>query len=110
MLTQIIGEIVTTVLGEAVIGALFPNWSKPQPPPKEGVWNASLGSVGAFVAAVAAVFVGISIIGMRSARQPIVASPCDCCLGCRRGGRPFPSNLRSYQASSRVGVCRPVAF
>jgi hypothetical protein len=69
MLAQIIGEIVATMLGEAIMGALFPNWSKPQPPPEEGVWNASLGSVAAFVATVAAMFGGISSIGILTGRH-----------------------------------------
>jgi hypothetical protein len=69
MLGQIIGELVASILGEAVLGALFPNWSKPQRPPEEGVWNASLGSVAGFLAAVAAIFGGLSSIGIVTGRQ-----------------------------------------
>jgi hypothetical protein len=69
MLGQIIGELVASMLGEAVKGTLFPNWSRPQPPPEEGEWNASLGSVAAFVAAVAAMFVVISSIGIVTGRR-----------------------------------------
>jgi hypothetical protein len=69
MLAQIIGEIVATMLGEAVMEALFPSWSKPQPKPEEGMWNASLGSVAAFLAAVAAMFGGISSVGILTGRH-----------------------------------------
>jgi uncharacterized membrane protein len=69
MLVQIVGEIVATMLGEVVLEALFPNWSTPQPPPEEGMWNASLGSVAAFVAAVAAMFGGISSLAILTGRQ-----------------------------------------
>src|SRR5436190_19596899 len=69
MLGQIVGELVASMLGEAVVGTLFPNWFRPQPPPKEGVWNASLGSSAVFLAAVAAMFGGLSSIGIVTGRN-----------------------------------------
>ena len=56
MLADLAGEIVLSVVGEAVVECLFPAVRKPQTRPQEGEWNASLGSVAAFLSAVAALF------------------------------------------------------
>ena len=51
---------------------LFPGVSKPQPSPPEGEWNASLGSLAAFLAAVAALFCGIAMFGLLRVREPLL--------------------------------------
>jgi hypothetical protein len=57
MLEEFIGDVVSCIVGDAIVGFLFPAALKPMPPP-EGEWNASLGSLAAFLAAVAAMFGG----------------------------------------------------
>ena len=57
MLVSVFGEIVSSIIGDAFLGWLFPNWQRPTPPPPEGVWNASLGSIAAFLSGLAAMFV-----------------------------------------------------
>lgn len=64
MLADLIGELVSSIVGDAIVEFLFPGASKPQPPPPEGEWNASLGSLAAFLAAVAATFCGMSAFGV----------------------------------------------
>jgi uncharacterized membrane protein len=64
MLADLVGEVVSSILGDAIIGLLFPGVSRSQPSPPEGEWNASLGSVAAFLAGVAALFCGISAFGV----------------------------------------------
>lgn len=60
MLGQILGDLVAAMLGDAVMGTLFPGWSEPEPRPEEGEWNASMGTVAAFLALVAAMFGGLA--------------------------------------------------
>jgi hypothetical protein len=43
MLADLLGEVVTSIVGETIIGLLFPGVSKPKSSPPEGEWNASLG-------------------------------------------------------------------
>lgn len=62
MLADLVGEVISSIVGDAAIGLLFPGASKPQPSPPEGEWNASLGSLAAFLAGVAALFCGLSTI------------------------------------------------
>lgn len=70
MLADLVGELVWSIVGEAIMGLLFPGVSKPQPSPPEGEWNASLGSLAAFLAGVAALFCGISALGvLRGVRE-----------------------------------------
>jgi hypothetical protein len=70
MLADLVGEAVSLIVGDAIIGFLFPGLSKPQPSPPEGEWNASLGSLSAFLAGVAALFCGVSALGvLRGARE-----------------------------------------
>ena len=57
MLDHILGEIVSSIIGDAFFGWLFPNRPKQPWPPPEGMWNASLGSVAAFLGGLAAMFV-----------------------------------------------------
>ena len=52
MLGAILGEII----GEALVGWLFPRRRRPSQSPKEGMWNASLGSVAAFLGGLAVLF------------------------------------------------------
>lgn len=73
MLADLVGEVVSSVAGEAIIEWLFPGLSKPQPSPPEGEWNASLGSLAVFLAGVAALFCGISVFGvLRGVREPLL--------------------------------------
>jgi hypothetical protein len=64
MLADLVGEVVSSIVGDAIIESLFPGVSKRQLPPPEGEWNASLGSLAAFFAGVAALFCGISAYGV----------------------------------------------
>jgi hypothetical protein len=79
MLADFIGDVVSSIVGDAIVGFLFPAASKPMPPPPEGEWNASLGSLAAFLAAVAAMFGGPFVfLALRGDRNmvlwPFVAS------------------------------------
>lgn len=67
MLADLVGEVISSIVGDAVVGLLFPGASRPQPPPPEGEWNASLGSLAAFLAGVAALFCGLATIGYSGA-------------------------------------------
>lgn len=60
MLWTFIGELIAAMVGDVIMGTLFPTWSKREPPPEEGAWNASIGTVAAFLAALAAMFGGLS--------------------------------------------------
>jgi uncharacterized membrane protein len=60
MLADLIGEVVTSIVGEAIWARLFPDSVRPQPSPPEGEWNASLGSLAAFLASIAALFLAIA--------------------------------------------------
>jgi hypothetical protein len=73
MLGEIVGELLSSIVGDAIIGLLFPGVSKPRPSPPEGDWNASLASLAAFLAGIAALFCGISIWGaVRGIREPLL--------------------------------------
>jgi len=39
-----LGGVISSIVGEGIAELLFPGSSKPQAPPPEGVWNASLGN------------------------------------------------------------------
>jgi hypothetical protein len=69
MLGDLIGEAISSIIGEAFIGWLFPNWHKRTPLPPEGEWNASLGSVAAFLGSLATMFVMTPIIVMIQGRS-----------------------------------------
>src|SRR5262245_51762441 len=56
MLGDVLNELVASMIGETLTGWLFPSRARAQPPPKEGEWNASLGSIAAFLGGVAAIF------------------------------------------------------
>jgi uncharacterized membrane protein len=64
MLADFVAELMSSIVGDAIVGLLFPSVSKPQPSPPEGEWNASLGSLAAFLAGIAAVFCGLSTFGV----------------------------------------------
>jgi uncharacterized membrane protein len=64
MLADLVGEVISSLVGDAIVGVLFPSVSKPQPSPPEGEWNASLGSLAAFLAGIAALFCGLSTFGV----------------------------------------------
>lgn len=66
MLADLVGDVVSSIAGEALVEWLFPGLSKPQPSPREGEWNASLGSLAAFLAAIAAIFCAQAAIGVLS--------------------------------------------
>ena len=51
MVAGLLGEVVSSIVGDTIIGLLFPGVSKPQQPPSEGEWNASLGTATATTAA-----------------------------------------------------------
>jgi hypothetical protein len=74
MLADLVGEVVSSIVGEAITELLFPGGvSKPQPPPRQGEWNASLGSLAAFLAGIAALFCGISAYGvLRGVGEPLL--------------------------------------
>lgn len=75
MLGELIGELALSMLGEAIVGSLFPGLAKPQPSPPEGEWNASLGSLAAFVAVIAAMFCGISALGVLNGARDTLSWP-----------------------------------
>ena len=59
MLGDIIGEVVTSLVGDVIGEWLSPDALKPQPSAAEGEWNASLGSVAAFLASIAVLVVAL---------------------------------------------------
>ncbi|HET7618031.1 MAG TPA: hypothetical protein VFK20_05935, partial [Vicinamibacterales bacterium] len=58
MLSDLVSDLVSTIVGETIVEWIFPRPFPPEPPPIEGVWNASLGSLAAFLAGIAALFCG----------------------------------------------------
>jgi hypothetical protein len=64
MLADFVGEVVSSMVGDGIVALLFPGISKPQPSPREGEWNASLGSLAAFLAGIAALFCGLATFGV----------------------------------------------
>jgi len=74
MLGDILGEVFSTIIGDALLGWLWPNRPKAPWPPPEGQWNASLGSVAAFLGALSVLFVGtVAIIVAQGRRDEDVA-------------------------------------
>src|SRR5437879_5030496 len=53
---RMLGAILGEIIGEALVGWLFPRRRRPSQSPKEGMWNASLGSVAAFLGGLAVLF------------------------------------------------------
>ena len=49
VIADVVGEIVSTIVGNAIGEGLFPRRSHHQLPPPEGEWNASLGYRGVVV-------------------------------------------------------------
>ena len=73
MLADLVGEVVSFLVGDAIVEVLFPGASKRQPLPLEGEWNASLASLATFLAGVAALFCGISAVGVfQGVREPLL--------------------------------------
>ena len=68
MLGDILGEIFSAIIGDALLGWLWPDRPK-QPPPPEGQWNASLGSVAGFLGGLSVLFVGTVAIVVAQGRQ-----------------------------------------
>ena len=64
MLADFVGEVVSSMVGDGIVAWLFPGISKPQPSPREGEWNASLGSLSAFLAGIAPVFCALATFGV----------------------------------------------
>ncbi len=64
MLADLLGEVISSIVGDAIIELLFPGVWKPQPSPPEGEWNTSVGSLAAFLASVAALFCGVAAFGV----------------------------------------------
>jgi hypothetical protein len=60
MLFDLLAEAVMEFLAEGAFEGLFSGWSKPEPPPREGQWSASLGSVAVFLAALGATCTGLA--------------------------------------------------
>jgi hypothetical protein len=73
MLGEVIGAIVTAVIGDALLGWLVPNWRRPTPPPLEGMWNASLGSVAAFLSGLALTLSVLPLLAPSHGRDDDVA-------------------------------------
>jgi uncharacterized membrane protein len=72
MLADFVGELVSSMVGDAIIGLFLPDVSKPRPSLQEGEWTASFASLAAFLAGVAALFCGISAFGvLRGVREPL---------------------------------------
>ena len=61
---ELVGEAVSSIVGETIGQLVFPGASRPEPPLKEGEWNASLGSLAAFLSAIAAIFGGLAAWGL----------------------------------------------
>jgi uncharacterized membrane protein len=61
---ELVGEVVLSIVGETIGGFVFPGDRRPELPPKGGEWNASLGSLAAFLAGVAALFGGLAAFGV----------------------------------------------
>jgi hypothetical protein len=70
-----LGSIISEIVGEAVIELLFPGRSKRSAPPPEGTWNASLGSLSAFLGLLAAMFATMSSITIVSGHGDFPAWP-----------------------------------
>ena len=64
IIVDLLTEVVLSIVGETIGGFVFPAFSRPEPPPKEGQWNASLGSLAAFLAGIAALFGGLAAFGL----------------------------------------------
>jgi uncharacterized membrane protein len=62
MLGDVLGEIFSEIIGDALLGWLFPRRIRLSPPLKEGMWNASLGSVAAFLGGLAVLFAMLPIL------------------------------------------------
>jgi hypothetical protein len=69
MLGDILGEIVSAVVGDALLGWLWPQRPTQPWPPPEGQWNASLGSIAAFLGGVSALFVGTATLVLVQGRR-----------------------------------------
>jgi uncharacterized membrane protein len=64
MLGDLAGEVISSIVGDGIIELLFPGVWKPERSLLEGQWNASLGSLSAFLASVAAIFCGLATLGI----------------------------------------------
>ena len=64
IVAELVSEVVLSIVGETIGRLVFPGSSRPEPPPKEGQWNASLGSLAAFLAGIAALFGGLAAFGL----------------------------------------------
>jgi hypothetical protein len=113
MLGDILGEIFSAIIGDALLGWLWPNRPKRPWPPPEGQWNASLGSVAGFLGGLSILFVGAMTIVAARGRQDdgLVlfvmlgrTSP-----GLRRGG-VGKKNLSRFVATTKVRGDRLVVF
>ena len=69
MLGDILGEVFSAIIGDALLGWLWPNRPKQPWPPPEGQWNASLGSVAGFLGGLSVLFVGTVAIVVAQGRQ-----------------------------------------
>ena len=67
MIGDILAEVLTGLLGEAIGERLFPR--KHEPLPSEGIWNASIGSVAGFLGGLAALFAGTPVIVIVQGRR-----------------------------------------
>ena len=69
MLGDILGEVFSAIIGDALLGWLWPNRPKQPWPPPEGQWNASLGSVAGFLGGLSVLFVVTVSIVVAQGRQ-----------------------------------------
>ena len=69
MLGEWVAELASSIVGDAILESIFPGSTKPEPAPREGMWNASLGSLSAFLSGVAAPFCGASSFALLKVAQ-----------------------------------------
>lgn len=69
MLGDILGEVFSAIIGDALLGWLWPHRPKQPWPPPEGQWNASLGSVAGFLGGLSVLFVAAVAIVIAQGRQ-----------------------------------------
>jgi len=73
MLADLVGEVISSIVGDAISDVLSPGSAEPRPAPPEGEWDASLPSLAAFLAGIAALFCGLSVFGvLRGMREPLL--------------------------------------
>jgi hypothetical protein len=73
MLADLVGEVISSIVGDGLLELFVSRDSTPQPAPPEGEWNASLPSLAAFLAGISAPFCGLSAwLLLRGESEPLV--------------------------------------